>query len=381
MVSIDTGQTVRRGRRGIAAAAAPLLLLALMLARPPFASGAPWKFLVAGDSIGLWAGVNTNVLAEFGREIANEKPAFVVFSGDYAWNGVLTNFVLWTNTLAPVYEAGIPVYAALGNHDLDDVPAFAEVFGAQAPDNGPEGEKDLTFAVWWSNALVLVLNVYNPTNGLRVNQEWVDAVLATNAAPHVFAVSHVPAFHQAHLDNMDNFPEHRDRFWNSLSNAHARVYFCGHDHFYDRARLDDRDGNPDNDIHQVVVGTAGAPFYGEGPYDGANSIWTPVRMFHEAQYGYVRVEIDEDRGRTTWIHRTLAGTYEPGGDTFAWSLLPRPVLNMRQEGERVVLSWAGEAVLEAAPSPATGYTNIPHAKSPFVVTNLSQQGLFFRLRK
>jgi len=38
----------------------------------------------------------------------------------------------------------------------------------------------------------------------------------------------------------------------------ARAYLCGHDHGYAHARIDDGDGDYSNDVHQFVVGTAGA---------------------------------------------------------------------------------------------------------------------------
>ncbi len=357
--------------------------VALVFAPAQLAVGAPWKFLVTGDSRGYSMDfpVSTTILSELARAFTNEQPAFVVFAGDATVWGSATNYWVWTNALSPVYEAGIPVYGALGNHDLGDVAGFADVFGAAAPDNGPEGEKGLTYAIGWSNALVLVLDALVSTNYERVNQDWVDAVLATNTAPHVFAVSHLPAFKVFHADGLDDYPMERDRFWNSLSNAHARVFFAGHDHFYNHSRLDDGDGNADNDVHQLVVGTAGAPLYPDGPYDGMNGIWTPVRVFHEGQFGYVRVEIEADKAWTTWVHRNADGVYEPGGDTFTWSVLPRPILKVERKPEGVVLSWEGDAELEAGPSAIACFTTVPMAASPFVVPNGGEGSVFFRLRR
>ena len=99
-------------------------------------------------------------------------------------------------------------------------------------------------------------------------------------------------------------------FWNSLADEGARVYFCGHDHFYDRCRLDDGDDNINNDLHQYIVGTAGAPLRGDDVYNGFNSIWTPVRVLHEREYGYALVEIVGAHVTITWKHRTAANVYE-----------------------------------------------------------------------
>ena len=63
------------------------------------------------------------------------------------------------------------------------------------------------------------------------------------------------------------------------------------------------------------------------------------------------------------------------------SVLPRPVLKLDRSADGVVLSWDGDAKLEAGPSAASGFTNVPTAKSPFVVMNGGEQSVFFRLRR
>ena len=141
----------------------------------------------------------------------------------------------------------------------------------------------------------------------------------------------------------------RDAFWNSLSNAHARIYFGGHDHFYDHARLDDGDGNPDNDIHQIIVGTGGALLYPDGVFNGTNGVWTPVRVFHEAQFGFLLVEVNNEQVRTTWFHRVGPGDYEPGGNVFTYSLGPRPVLASTYTGGNLGDGAIQDAVIAARP--------------------------------
>ena len=46
-----------------------------------------------------------------------------------------------------VYNAGIPVYPVMGNHEINAVPAFTNAFGADIPNNGPPGEINRTYAV------------------------------------------------------------------------------------------------------------------------------------------------------------------------------------------------------------------------------------------
>lgn len=315
----------------------PLLLLLVLLWPPPtFAQ--KWRFLVYGDTRGtnLSNQVNTNILQELARATTNEMPAFVLVPGDLVYSGNETAFREWTNAMAPVYQAGIPVYPVIGNHDDVDVNACTNVFGADIPDNGPATECDRTYSITYSNALVLALDTYVNTG--RVNQSWIDAVLASNYMPHVFAFGHLPAFKVNHTDILDDYPSDRDTFWSSLTNAKARAYFCGHDHFYDHMRLDDGDSNPTNDAHQYIVGTGGAPLYGDGAYDGNNGPWNPQRLLHEAQYGYLVVEIDRLDVTITWKHRISDDTYVVTSDTTSNRVLPeRPILEIRAQANNATL--------------------------------------------
>jgi hypothetical protein len=159
------------------------------------------------------------------------------------------------------------------------------------------------------NALFLGLDEYVTPH--RVNQVWVDAQLAENTNPHVFAFGHEPAFKVSHSDCLDDYPADRDAFWESLEWAGGRTYFCGHDHFYDHARVDD-DGDPDNDVHQYVVGTAGAPLYSwSGNYDGNNSYYTVENVYQARAYGYVLGEIEGLDVTLTWMQRVAANTFQP----------------------------------------------------------------------
>lgn len=290
-----------------------VLVTALMLAAGSLASPAgaqtPWRFIAVGDtrSSSSTAVVNSEIMAELAQEIVSQNARFVIVPGDLVYSGSAAAFQQWKDLMAPVYRAGIPVLPVMGNHDANAVAAWTQAFGADIPDNGPAGELDRTYYFTHEGVLVLALDQYVTTG--KVNQAWVDGVLAANTLPHVFAFGHLPAFKANHTDCLDDFPANRDAFWNSLRAANARAYFAGHDHFYDRARIDDGDGNADDDVHQVIVGTGGAPFHTSYTYNGSNTPWTPVNQFHEGQYGYVLVEIDGARATLTFYHRTAPGAY------------------------------------------------------------------------
>lgn len=359
------------------------LLASLLLTYPSLlpAQQGTWKFVLFGDSL-AWDGseVNTNIAQELASAAVNENPAFMLFTGDCSMSGTAAALQIWTNAMSPLYDAGIKIYPAVGNHDFADLAAYTNIVAAAAPENGPPEEVKTTYAFAYSNALFVVLNDFAPSNIYRINQPWLDAVLATNTLPHVFALGHVPAFRVYHLDGMDSYITNRDIFWNSLSNAHAHVYFCGHDHFYDHSQLDDGDGDPQNDIHQFVVGTGGAPLHPDGSYQGYNSLWTPKRFWHKAQYGYLSVEVAGENVTLTWHERTGTNVYAVG-EVFSYSLKARPFLRYSYAEGRLTLTWSGNALLEASSAPDGPFGQVLDASSPYVVPDPAGPGKFYRLRE
>ena len=279
-------------------------------------SAEPWRFLVFGDTRGDGSAgnpyYNTLILPELAAETAqlSLKPTFVLVAGDLVNSGSQPAFSAWRSAMSPVYDAGIGVYPIMGNHDTPDVAAFINTFGASLPNNGPTGELGRTYSFTANNALVLGLDTYVTPNSL--NLPWVEQQLADRPGnvQHVFTFGHEPAFKVTHLDCLDNNPATRDAFWLDLVAADGRTYFAGHDHFFDEARIDDGDGNPANDAYQVIVGTGGAPLYVDGAYDGNNGPFTPVRIDHEAAYGYLMVDVDGPNVSMTWMQRVAAGSYE-----------------------------------------------------------------------
>lgn len=300
------------------------LLAAIWLAATANSRADTWKFIVCGDSRGTGTAdqINTNILKEIAYAITNEQPAFVLFAGDLVNSGTLSAFQAWTNIMAPVYQSGIGIYPIMGNHDTASVSSYTNIFGPTVPSNGPAGELYRTFSFCYSNALFLGLDEY--VNLDKVNQAWVDSTLATNYMPHVFAYGHVPAFVVDSHDTLGNYVTDRDVFWHALENAGAKAYFCGHAHFYDHARMDNGDANYSNDVHQFVVGTAGAPLGAATPsYTGNNSSWTPQPYLHEAQYGYLVVEISRLDVTMTWKHRIAASNFVATTDVMSYSIIPR----------------------------------------------------------
>ncbi len=285
-----------------------------------------WRFAVMNDSRGDNQNVsgksciNDKVLALIARDIAKEKPEFLLVAGDlvngFHQNGgtaFATQFSNWKSAMAPVYGAGIPVYPIRGNHEngpeqnrnwpwppkqpilgpavIEDITkAFIKAFPeGYIPENGPIGEVRLTYSFVHKNALIVGLDQY-VDHPHRVNQEWFKEQLTQSALSgrHLFVYGHEPAFEVRHRDALSYYPKERDEFWDSIGGAGGRVYFCGHDHLYNRAEISDSAGNS---IQQVVVGTGGAPLVAwPGTYVEGNKV--NGKSADSRHFGYMLVTVD-----------------------------------------------------------------------------------------
>ena len=332
----------------------------------------PWKFIATCDSRGSINGIQPIVLGELVTEILSQGVDFVLFPGDLVSGyrsigpaGFEDELRAWVEMTDPVYNAGIGVYVSRGNHEIMDVWGFyirpdidpddnhatrwLNVFGndlypeQKLPDNGPALEKYMTYAVTHKNAFIVSLDQYagiNHDTVHMVNQQWLDAQLAANTKPHIFIAGHETAFRALHTDCLDNRPAERDAFWASIRNAGGRTYFAGHDHFYDHALIDDGDGNPDNDIHQYIIGTGGArPYSWSPPYSGNNSYYTIEQLYHAENYGYVLVEVDGLNVNLTWMERhsidlRIPGIYQPV-NFWSYSISPGPIVLSPNGGENL----------------------------------------------
>ncbi len=300
-----------------------LFTLMLLLALPCL--GATTRFVVVGDSRGADNGINSAILQELVTAILAEDVELVIFPGDLTNDGTLTQLNYWVQTfMEPLEAQGIAVYPCRGNHDVGGG-AWNTVFsGAKAlPADGPVGETNLTYSVTHNDVLFLLLDAYSAPS-IQVNLPWLNAKLAANVQPHVFLISHVPAFPVQHVEVLGGTTQNRDALWDAFGAANGRVYFTGHDHFYDHAVVPDSAGNP---LHQVVAGTGGAPLYSwTGPY-------TDPRMqavAHYTNYGYLLGEINGATVQLTFKERSAANVYT-ARDTFEYQAewtLPLPAFTL-----------------------------------------------------
>ncbi len=324
------------------------------------------------DSRGDAGRINEVILSELAAEFVSHAVDFVLFPGDLtsgmrvSSNEFEALLRRWVEIMGPVYDANIAVYGGRGNHEifdnyqtyppptpLDPNETFAgrwlNVFGSDAdpnqklPDNGPAGEKYMTYSLIHENAFIAMLDQYAGVAhwlSHKVNQPWLDAQFTANTKPHIFIAGHQPAFKAKYRAGLDDYPDKRDAFWAAIAKNAGRTYFCGHDHFFNHAHLDDGDGDPNNDVHQYIVGTAGPLYTWNTIYPGDNSHYTIDSLYHAKRNGYLLVEVDSLNVTLTWMQRHTtdtgtAGIYEPN-DTWSYTAVPKPIVLSPNGGESLV---------------------------------------------
>ena len=313
-----------------------VVLLLLLLATGAHAQ--KWSFIVAGDGRSNPSakreedrnGINTLITGEIAKAVIAEQAKFLMWTGDLVLGNSKDSadfenqLMTWRGIMMPLYDRKIPVLACRGNHEsrsADSERVWNKVFSGRfaMPGNGPATEKNLSFYFGKGDVLAIGLDQYTFGNE-KVNQPWLDAVLKKFPKPFIFAMGHEPAFMDgSHKDTMDAHPEDRDRFWLSMIRAGSRVFFCGHDHLYDHMAVTRDAPNPGPEVHQIVAGTAGAPFYSKGEYTGKNAGWNLRRVKHiDNTYGYLLVEIDGKTATITFKGRVAPGKYE-AMDSFSYT--------------------------------------------------------------
>jgi len=284
------------------------------------------RFMVVGDPHNYSPSANfeQSIFYEIVLAALEEDVDFVFFAGDLVIRGFSDyapiDSVLkdWRFVLDTLSAHNIRVFACRGNNDFNKQSWDSLFSGEYAlPQNGPKNEKNITYALAYNNILFLALDQYTLSH--RINQTWLDSILILSDKKQIFVAGHEPAFKVLHSDCVAAYPEERDQFWESLLAAGVKIYFSGHDHFYDHALIDDGDGNPNNDIHQVIVGTASS-LHSNAEYDGDNGRWSPDSLFHARENGYVLVEVSGEQVQMIWKHRTDPNVYEDGGDSYIFLL-------------------------------------------------------------
>jgi Icc-related predicted phosphoesterase len=222
------------------------------------------------------------------QAIAQSHPAFICFGGDIVYNGYdKDDWKVWDSETAVWREKKIPVYPALGNHDLhgDEKVALANYF-----ERFPDLKNSRYYSVRAGSTLLLVLDsALDETAGAQ--GRWLAQKLdhLPDDVDFVFLVLHHPPYtsssdaktfgggHSARSpeQNLAKMLETRQQ------NLRARiVVFSGHVHNYER--------HEHGGVTYFVTGGAGAHAY---PIERAKD-----DPFQSKEVNYHYLQVDADRG-------------------------------------------------------------------------------------
>jgi hypothetical protein len=315
------------------------------------AFGEPFRIVVAGDGRAQYPwlghrscdddGMNRTVNEAIRDAVLKEQAKMLLWTGDIVnindsnTDTLQKGLESWRDIMEPLYKAHVEVWPVRGNHEVyryvcpnnydgEPIPnatrvwktVFSGPYGIHA--DGPKDKEGLSFYAIRHSALIIGLDDYErpSSDPLRrkhsIDQQWLDRILndkKNKQQPLKFVFGHEAAFMAGHHTDDDTLAADtyaRNVFWQSLVNAGAQIYFCGHDHFYDRMSVVRGGPNPGRELFQITAGTAGAPGYSRGPHT-KSSLWDlrSVQCFDDA-YGYMLIEIDEGKATVTFkgSHKT-----------------------------------------------------------------------------
>lgn len=238
---------------------------------------------------------NPAVRVALARAIAQANPAFICFTGDIVYNGYDTNdWKVWDDETGIWREKKIPVYPALGNHDLhgDLNVALGNYF-----ERFPDLQHSRYYSVRAANSLVLVLDS-SADESTGPQGDWLTRQLdhVPGDVTFVFLMFHHPPYtsspdNKLHGGHSARAPEQALARLLEDRQARARyriVVFSGHVHNYER--------HEHGGVTYFVTGGGGAHAY---PVERAKD---DLFQSKEVNYHYLLVRV-EDRVVTVTMNR------------------------------------------------------------------------------
>jgi hypothetical protein len=257
----------------------------------------PFHFVAYGDSRFHdpkdTDAANPLVRAALVQAVADTNPAFICFTGDLVYNGYdKDDWKVWDSETSVWREKKIPVYPALGNHDLhgDEKVALGNYFR-----RFPDLKNSRYYSVRAANTLILVLDS-SVEEVLGAQGQWLADKLDHVPADvdFVFIMDHHPPYTSSSDMKMLSGGHSARRSEQLLAKmleqrqAHARfrmIMFSGHVHNYER--------HEHGGVTYFVSGGGGAHAY---PVDRSRK--DPFQS-KQINYHYLQVEVDHQQLKIT----------------------------------------------------------------------------------
>jgi acid phosphatase type 7 len=253
----------------------------------------PFHFVTYGDSRFHdprdTEAANPSVRRALVQAIAQTKPAFICFTGDIVYNGYdKDDWKVWDGETAVLREKKIPVYPALGNHDLhgEEKGALGNYF-----ERFPDLKNNRYYSVRIANTLMLVLDSsQDETSGAQGRWLAQELEQLLSDVDFVFLMLHHPPYTSSSdmkmLSGGHSARAQEQKLAKALEarqpNMRARiVVFSGHVHNYER--------HEHGGVTYFVTGGGGAHPY---PVKRAKD---DLFQSKEVNYHYLQVEVDRGR--------------------------------------------------------------------------------------
>ncbi len=267
-----------------------------------------WKFVAVADSRGGDNGINSGVLSDIKNQIIAEGDVqFVIYPGDMTGQGNWGQEEYFKNLfINPLKDANIDFYGVAGNHEY-----YEGDFGNFTylnPNNGPNAD-GRTFSVPHKNALIVGIGWLEYDLEL---ENWIKPQVIQHNKQHVFSMSHATLWNVYHTEYEATFWQNeRDEFINWMTSYGGRAHFTGHDHFYNHSKVTASSGY---EMHQFVVGTAGAPYYDFNSWNYGRG--DAQKVSHKKTHGYSTISVN---GNKVTIHfKELTGSGVSIMDTYEY---------------------------------------------------------------
>jgi hypothetical protein len=278
---------------------------------------APYSFVAYGD-IRFMETSNTKDSDPVRRKIlvqkiADEKPAFLLITGDLVANGgVASQWSVFDKETSPLRDAGLKFYPALGNHDLrGDLPVALDNYFHRFPDL----QRSRYYSVRADNVMVLTLDSSLDQPG-GAEMQWFDKQIESlpDGIQFVFVQLHHPPLTRSSDSFMGGghsprAPEQEMGQFLESRAAKSKAKFivvAGHVHNYERYER--------NGVMYIVTGGGGATPY-MIPRQPNDAYKDPGPTYHYCHFdvkpGHIAMhmfKLELNGNKTSWQER----------DTFQW---------------------------------------------------------------
>ena len=238
--------------------------------------GISFNFIAYGDTRGSGGYPVSTTHSDIVRAYLGHAPEFIIHTGDMVnRGGEWSHWLSFNTSIQPIWEAGIPLYGVVGNHEKytnewdvfdENFTQYKRFFNFSSVIDTP-GETELHYSFDYGGVHFIILNtedffdydtdIYNCS---QAQMDWLLSDLAnTQPSDLIVASFHRPAW-SIRQDRQDRWAQAetiRHEFHQLFVQYGIDIVFCGHDHHYFRGIRDD--------IYYVVTGGGGASLYTPDP--------------------------------------------------------------------------------------------------------------------